>query len=90
MPRLTFKERGRLGGLKRAALYDGLVVTQKARDTYRASFLVGHECDLCGTIVIPTDVSDDERERRAKAARRFHYSQIALRSVQVRRERRAA
>ena len=78
--------RGRLGGLKRAALYDGLTVTQKARDTFAASFLDGHECSLCGTIVIPVDLPERERTRRAQAARRMHFAQLAYRSAAARRK----
>lgn len=77
--------RGRLGGLKRATLYDGLAVTQKARDTYAASFLNGHDCTLCGTIVIPADLPEHERVRRAEAARRLHFAQLAYRSAKARK-----
>ena len=77
--------RGRLGGLKRATLYDGRTVTQKARDTYAASFLDGHECSMCGTIVIPVDLPAGERLRRAAAARRLHFAQLSYRSAKVRK-----
>lgn len=78
--------RGRLGGLKRATLYDGRTVTQKARDTFVASFVDGHECSLCGTIVIPGDLPEAERVRRAKATRRLHFAQLAYRSAVARRK----
>ena len=41
------RDRARLGGLTRAALYDGVTVTAKARETFRASFLEGHSCRVC-------------------------------------------
>ncbi|MGI8829270.1 MAG: hypothetical protein ACR2I5_05815 [Candidatus Limnocylindria bacterium] len=77
--------RGRLGGLKRAALYDGKTVTQKARDTFAASFLDGHTCSMCGTIEIPLDLPPTERLRRADAAKRLHMQALAYRSAKARR-----
>jgi hypothetical protein len=78
--------RGRIGGLKRATLYDGKTVTQKARDAFAASFLDGHTCSLCGTIVIPEDLPVPERLRRAAALRKLHFAQLAYRSAAARRK----
>lgn len=69
--------RGRIGGLTTAAKYDGRDLTQKARDTYRASFLRGHGCTVCPRIDIPHGVSEFERTRRAHALRRLHFARIA-------------
>lgn len=70
------KLRSRLGGYARAAKYDGLTVTQKARDTFRASF---------EDIVDPDRILPDaERKRRAIAARRAHYIALSLKSAMVR------
>lgn len=80
--------RGRIGGLARAAKYDGLTVTQKARDTYAASFLSGHQCAVCPRIDIPSGVSDVERARRAVALKRLHYQRCAARSAEKRSRRR--
>lgn len=82
--------RGRIGGLKRASLYDGRAVTQKARETYLASFLNGHECSLCGSIAFPADLSEAERTRRAEAIRKMHFAQLAYRSAVARRRKAAA
>lgn len=68
---------GRLGGLARSARYDGLEITDKARGTFADSFLFGHECSVCTPIAIPADLARDERERRASALRKLHYTRIA-------------
>jgi hypothetical protein len=94
---MTIRDFSSIGGLSRAARYDGLTVTQKARDKFRASFLTGHGgigddgCKVClQRIEIPSDLPIEERERRAEALRRLHYSRVSLRAVQVRRARKAA
>ena len=81
----SYALRGRLGGLRRAALYDGLAVTTKARAAYAASFLDGHECAMCAPIVIPSDLPEPERLRRAEAARRFHFANLSYRSAKARK-----
>jgi hypothetical protein len=72
------REYATLGGLTRAALYDGRVVTQKARDTFRASFLDGHQCRVCPAIEIPSDLPLAERQRRAEALTLAHYARIRM------------
>jgi hypothetical protein len=51
----------------------------RARHAYEQRFYVG----------IPTDLPDAERDRRAAAARRAHYQQLALKSLKARRARKA-
>jgi hypothetical protein len=67
----------RLGGLTRAALYDGEPVTRKARGAFAASFQNGHGCSVCPSIEIPVDLAPAERERRAAVLRKIHYTRIA-------------
>lgn len=63
---LSPAQRGRLGGLTTASRYTPAEITAPARAAFIASF-------------IPDDpeLSDAERERRAKAARRLHYVRMA-------------
>jgi len=68
---------GRLGGLRLAATHDPTEYTAAARQAFRQRFLDA----------IPVDLPEGERLRRAEAARRAHYTKLALRSVQVRRSR---
>lgn len=68
---------GRLGGLARSARYDGQTVTREARGAFAESFLMGHECRVCAPISIPVELPRDERERRAAALRKLHYTRIA-------------
>lgn len=71
--------RSRIAGYSRAALYDGRVVTEKARATFISSF---------ETQVDPDGIlAPQERERRATAARQAHMARLALKSVQSRRQR---
>lgn len=60
--------RGRLGGLTTAARHSPTEITAPARAAFARSF-------------IPDDreLSEEERQRRAKAARRLHYVRMALR-----------
>ena len=60
--------RGRLGGLATAARYSPTEITAPARAAFLQSF-------------IPDDpeLTDAERDRRAKAARRLHYTRLAQR-----------
>lgn len=73
----TVRLRARLGGLTRASQYDGLEVTAAARAAYRQSFeiLVDPERKL----------PEVERLRRAEAARRAHYTRLAMASVKARK-----
>ena len=71
----TMSIRGRIGGLAKAARYDGRLATQPARDKFLARFL-------------PDDpgLSAEDRERRARAALRAHMLRLALRSAKARRK----
>jgi hypothetical protein len=66
-------------------MYDGRAVTAKAREAYAASFLDGHECAMCAPIAIPADLAESERLRRAEAARKLHFANLAYRSAKARR-----
>jgi hypothetical protein len=68
---------GRIGGLVRSATHDGQTVTQKARGTFAASFLDGHSCAVCPSVEIPPELAAPERERRAAALKKLHYTRIA-------------
>lgn len=73
-------QRARIGGLTRAAKYNGVEVTENARKAFRDSFLKQ----------VPTDLPEAERQRRAEALRRAHYARLAYRSAQARKRRKAA
>ena len=64
---LSPADRGRLGGLTTAARYSPDEITAPARAAFAASFIPDNP-----------ELSDAERERRAKAARRLHYMRMAL------------
>lgn len=74
----AIRDRARLGGLTRAALYDGAAVTAKARETFRTSFLTGHRCRVCPHVEIPADLAPLERQRRADALYQAHYVRVRL------------
>jgi hypothetical protein len=65
---LSPAQRGRLGGLTTASRYSPDAITAPARAAFLESFT-------------PDDpeLSDAERERRAKAARRLHFIRMAQR-----------
>jgi hypothetical protein len=69
----------RIGGLARAAKYDGREVTKAARRAFTDRWT--REVDPKGIL------SERERERRARAAMCAHMQRLALRSAQVRRRR---
>ena len=75
---------GRVGGFRRAALYDGRAVTARARAVFEASFESGHQCKVCAPVVLPDGLSLTERKRRARALRAAHYSAVALASARAR------
>lgn len=81
---------GRVGGYRRAALYDGQTVTARARATFEASFEAGHECKVCAPVTLPDNLSAPERKRRARALRAAHYSAVALASARARSSKKAA
>lgn len=68
--------RGRLGGFTRASLYDGLAVTAKARQTFLDRF----ERDVDPDHQLPAA----ERARRAEAARKAHFTRLAMKSAKAR------
>lgn len=68
----------RIGGLSRAALYDGREVTRAARRGFIARFEDAVDPDR--------RLAPDERERRAQAAMRAHMARLALRSAKSRRK----
>lgn len=72
---------GRLGGLTRAAMYDGKEMTAAARDAAFARFeqMVDPEGQL----------SPEERRRRALAAQKAHMTRIAMKSVEARQRKKA-
>lgn len=78
MESTAVRDRARLGGLTRAALYDGREVTAKARETFIASFQAGHACRVCPPIELPADLLPAERQRRADALRAAHYVRVRL------------
>lgn len=76
---------GRVGGLTRAAMYDGRDMTAAARAAFAASFREGHACRVCPETRLAPDLLPHERERRAEALRRAHYARVALASARKRR-----
>lgn len=68
----------RLGGLAKAARYDGLEGTAAARASYRASFSSGHGCALCPRVEIPDELPAVERERRGVALRKAHFVRLGM------------
>ena len=74
---------GRVGGYARAALHDGAEMTEKARETFRASFEEGHGCKVCPRIDLPAGLLPVERARRAEALRRGHYARVAMASARA-------
>lgn len=88
MSKLTPEEavlRGRLGGLRRSALYDGRDMTAKAREAMRDKFIAEVDPDL--------KLPEAERLRRAEAARKAHYARLTLMAARARKakaNRRAA
>jgi hypothetical protein len=73
--------RGRLGAFRLHATHSPFETTVAARAAFRSRF--EEEVD-------PDHVlSEGERARRAEAARKAFYTRLALKSVQVRRERKA-
>lgn len=65
----------------RAAMYDGLEVTAKARETFIKSF--EEQADPDHTL------PPEERTRRGEALRRAHYKRLALKSSRARAARKA-
>jgi hypothetical protein len=70
-------QRARIGGLARSASHDGHEATQKARDTFLERFTEEVDPDR----VLP----EAERDRRAEAARKRYFAQLAYKSAKARR-----
>ncbi len=68
--------RSRLGGLTTAARHDTREITAPARAAFMSKFEA--EVDPLGTL------DPAERARRAEAARKAHFTRLALRSAQSR------
>lgn len=66
--------RGRIGAYRLHALRDPKETTAKARAAFLARFLAAQ----------PTDLPEDERVRRATAARRSYMAALAYRSARAR------
>jgi hypothetical protein len=75
---LVRRQVARIGGLTRAARYDGREVTGAARRGFMARF--EDEVDPDGQL------PQGERQRRAQAAMRAHMARLALRSAKSRRK----
>ena len=71
--------RGRIGGFSLAATHDAREYTKAARRAFLAKFLAD----------IPADLPEDERLRRARAARQAHFARLALKSAKARRQRKS-
>jgi len=67
-----------MGGLATAAA--GHTTTVQARSAFLAKFYEG----------IPADLPQRERDRRAEAARRLHFTRLALKSSVTRSKKKAA
>jgi hypothetical protein len=73
---------GQIGGLTTSSRHDPSIYTAKARETFLARFLD----DVDPNHELP----DDERQRRALAARRAHFARLALASAESRRQKRVS
>lgn len=72
--------RARLAAYHKHAAHDPVAGTEKARQTFAASF----------EAQVPAEITDPaERARRAEALRKAHYTRMALRSAQSRRAKAA-
>jgi hypothetical protein len=66
--------RGRIGAMALHATHDPRQTTAAARSAFDRRFYVN----------LPTDLSDDERERRAQYMRRQYFAALAYRSAVAR------
>lgn len=78
-PNQTKVQAGRIGGYTTAARHDSRTITARARETFLASFVDQVDPDR----VLP----EQERLRRAEAARRAHFTRLAMQSAAARRSR---
>lgn len=68
---------GRIGGLRLAATHDPRQYTAAARQAFLERFYLG----------IPADLPAPERDRRAMAARKAYFAQLAVASARARKRR---
>jgi len=68
---------GRIGGYRKSALYDSRESTKPAREAFARRFL--NEVDPERTL------PEQERNRRAEAARKAYFAHLALKSAKSRR-----
>jgi len=73
--------RGRIGGLALAAQQNPREYTAAARKAFLAKF----ETDVDPQGLLP----EDERQRRAGAARKAYFARLGLKSAQVRRKKKS-
>jgi hypothetical protein len=78
--RASMAARGRIGGYATAARNDSRELTQPARQAFEERFYEG----------IPLELPVEERDRRARAARREYFARLAFASVQSRSKKKAA
>lgn len=79
-------QRARIAALARSAAEpSGTAMTERARQTFRDSFLTRHQCDMCGLVEIPEGAPDAERQRRADAAYSAHMTRLSQRAAVSRR-----
>lgn len=76
---MTPRQRGRLGGFARSAMYDGREMTAKARQAAGDRFL--EQVDPTGEL---RRKDPAEAARRAEAARKLFYTRIAYQSAATR------
>ncbi len=76
---MTPRQRARLGGLARSAMYDGREMTAKARQAARDRFL--EQVDPDGELRLR---DPGEAARRAEAARKLFYTRLAYKSAVTR------
>lgn len=78
-------QRARIAALARIAKEpSGAAMTEQARTTFRDSFYVGHECDLCPRIEIDQALPAAEITRMGDAAYRLHMSRMSHRAALAR------
>jgi hypothetical protein len=76
--------RGRLGGLTTASKYDGLALTDRARQSFKESFAERARDEAAAR---GEEISAEEAARRGELLRRLWYARMAARSVQARKRR---
>lgn len=69
--------RGRLGGLAKAARHDAAIATRPAREGFMRRFLDEVDPERA--------LPEQERNRRAEAARKLYFARLARRSAEARK-----